>query len=84
MTCALCNGPGGEANPVAMSRKFRMAVCEMCNRRIRLFKRWPQCKADRKARQAVTSLVCMVLARRGLTDAYDAAVLLWDVLEPRK
>ncbi len=67
-----------------MSRKLKIAVCETCNRRIRLFRRWPQRRADERARRAVTSLVCLVLARRGLTDAYDAAVLLWDVLEPRK
>jgi len=78
MTCALCKSTKSRTH-----RRFRnLPICQICARRIMKYRRLPQDKADAKARMDVTSVMCMVLARRGLDDALDAAVLLWNVLEP--
>ena len=61
-----------------------MPVCQVCAKRIMRFTRLQQSEADEIARKNVVALMCMVLARRGLNDGLDAAVLLWNVLEPSK
>ncbi len=81
--CALCNGPNAHKSRILEGMRLRgLLLCESCSYRMRVFRRMTQEDCDARARSIVANLMCLILARRGYDAGLDAAVLLWNVLEP--
>ncbi len=76
--CVICAG----TYEVFKNKKFRgHPVCNSCNNKMRKFSRMSEDLVKVRGGQAVATLMCLVLARRGYKEGVDVANLLKHVLE---
>ncbi len=78
LQCTICPATNGVMRNV---RCGGAPMCATCAQKILRYSRISKAKADGVARGIVSSLMCIVIARRGYKEGYDAAMLLNNVLE---